>query len=139
MPVPKTSAESSPSVFIAAGVGITPLLAQAPALLGAKAEFSVLWGLRGEDLELAVDSMKRIDGLAAVTKIYITGDSFDGKLAREVRNLGSAIEFRRMCADDLEPFKGSERRFFVCTGPTLLRRVNTWLSGEQVVWEDFGY
>ena len=139
MPVRKASVESSRSVFIAAGVGITPLLAQAPALLGANADFHVLWSLRGEDLGLAIDSFQRIEGLTAVTKLFVTGDDFDIELMRQVQNMGSAIELRRMCLDDGEPFKGSGQGFFVCTAPTLLRKVNCWLTGERVVWEDFGY
>ncbi|KAF3076332.1 hypothetical protein CFAM422_001432 [Trichoderma lentiforme] len=139
MPVQKTSEESPISVFIAAGVGITPLLAQAPALISAESDFDVLWSLRGEDLNLAVDSFKRIDGLAARTKLFITGDHFDSKLVKEVQTLGSEVAFRRLCEDDFETLKGEEHKFFLCTGPTLLQRVKGWLTGEQVVWEDFGY
>lgn len=139
MPVRKASEESSASVFIAAGVGITPLLAQAPALISAESNFDVLWSLRGEDLKLAMDSFKKIDGLAARTKLYITGDHFDSKLVKEIQTLGSEIAFRRLSEDDLQTLKGEERKFFLCTGPTLLQRVKGWLTGEQVVWEDFGY
>ncbi|KAL7946122.1 hypothetical protein V8C42DRAFT_352991 [Trichoderma barbatum] len=139
IPIQRDSEKPSPSVFIAAGVGITPLLAQAPALISAKTDFNVLWTLRGEDLKLAMDSLKRIDGLAPATKLFITGDCFDSKLAQEVHNLGLDIAFRRMCEDDLKPLKRLERKFFVCTGPALLQVVKGWLAGEQVVWEDFGY
>ncbi|KAL7911894.1 hypothetical protein GGI35DRAFT_301446 [Trichoderma velutinum] len=139
MPVQKASAESPSSVFIAAGVGITPLLAQAPALVRAESDFDVLWSVRGEDIKLAVDSFKRVDGLAARTKLFVTGDHFDSKLVEEVQNLGSEVVFRRLCEDDLKALKGAECKFFLCTGPTLLERVKGWLTGEQVVWEDFGY
>ncbi|KAL7935531.1 hypothetical protein V8C35DRAFT_333994 [Trichoderma chlorosporum] len=139
MPVQESSAESPPPVFIAAGVGITPLLAQAPALLDAGSDFSVLWGLRGENLKLAVDSFERIDGLAAATKLFITGDSFDSKLVQEVQSLGSEVVFRRIREDDLQTLKGANHKFFLCTGPSLLQRTKAWLTGEQVVWEDFGY
>lgn len=137
--MPVHANESSSSVFVAAGVGITPLLAQAPALLDGRADFNVLWSLRGEDLPLAVDSFQRIDGLAATTKLFVTGDSIDSRLVEEIVGMGSSIQFRRMSEDDLQPLKGSERKFFLCTGPTLLKKVNEWLTGEQVVWEDFGY
>ncbi|KAL6690020.1 hypothetical protein J3F84DRAFT_390563 [Trichoderma pleuroticola] len=139
MPVQKASAESPASVFIAAGVGITPLLAQAPALISAESDFDVLWSLRGEDLKLAVGSFKRIDGLAARTELFITGDHCDRKLVKDVQNFGSEIAFQRLCEDDLRTLKGAERKFFLCIGPTLLQRVKGWLAGEQVVWEDFGY
>ncbi|UKZ79744.1 hypothetical protein TrVFT333_007505 [Trichoderma virens FT-333] len=139
MPVQGASKKSPHSIFIAAGVGITPLLAQAPALLSAESDVNVLWSLRGEDLNLAVDSFKRIDGLAAITKLFITGDYFDSKLAQKVQSLGSDIAFRRMMEDDLKALKGEQRKFFLCTGPTMLQGVKGWLTGEQVVWEDFGY
>ncbi|EHK18186.1 uncharacterized protein TRIVIDRAFT_45249 [Trichoderma virens Gv29-8] len=139
IPIQGASKKSPHSIFIAAGVGITPLLAQAPALLSAESDVDVLWSLRGEDLNLAVDSFKRIDGLAAITKLFITGDYFDSKLAHEVQSLGSDIAFWRMGEDDLKALKGEQRKFFLCTGPTMLQGVKEWLTGEQVVWEDFGY
>lgn len=71
------SDDDRPIVFVAGGVGITPLLAQAPALLqhapGGGGRFEVLWSLRDEDLPLARDTFRRIPGLAAQTRVFVTG------------------------------------------------------------------
>ena len=130
------------SVFVAAGVGITPLLAQAPALVADGADFVVLWSISAEDLPLAVDSFKSIPGLAARTKLFITsGNGEAGEdLLRGLNEAGTAsVERRRMEKPDLEALRGERRKFSLCTGPTMLEVVRSWLDGEEVVWEDFGY
>ncbi|KAI0602166.1 hypothetical protein F4775DRAFT_603777 [Biscogniauxia sp. FL1348] len=63
------------SVFVAGGVGITPLVAQAEGVLGrGEGTLRVLWSLRGEDLPLAVAVLDRIRGLGPVMRVFVTGD-----------------------------------------------------------------
>ncbi|KAF5677994.1 oxidoreductase FAD-binding protein [Fusarium circinatum] len=127
------------SVFIAAGVGITPVLAQAPAVLQHKAPFALLWTLRYEDLPLASDTFSRIPGLSNVTTLFVTGQLDKVDLLEEAERAGTRVVKRRICADDVERFKGQSARFFLCTAPALLAALEGWLLGEKVVWEDFGY
>ncbi|KAF9775567.1 hypothetical protein IL306_006308 [Fusarium sp. DS 682] len=127
------------SIFIAAGVGITPALAQAPAVLQHKAPFALLWTLRYEDLPLASDTFLRIPGLANVTTLFITGQPDKVDLLEEAERAGTRVVKRRIGADDVESFKGQNARFFLCTAPALLAALEGWLHGEKVVWEDFGY
>ncbi|KAF6523833.1 hypothetical protein HZS61_012332 [Fusarium oxysporum f. sp. conglutinans] len=129
----------SQSVFIAAGVGITPVLAQAPAVLQHKAPFALLWTLRYEDLPLATDTFSRIPGLSNVTTLFVTGQRDKVDLLEEVEQAGTRVVKRRITADDVERFKGQNARFFLCTAPALLAALEGWLLGEKVVWEDFGY
>ncbi|GKT86194.1 oxidoreductase FAD-binding domain-containing protein [Colletotrichum tofieldiae] len=50
-------------VFVAAGVGITPLLAQAGGVLGTGGRVKVFWSVRGQDLKLVREVCGKIDGL----------------------------------------------------------------------------
>jgi ferredoxin-NADP reductase len=129
------------SIFIAAGVGITPVLAQAPAILKHNVPFTLLWTLRYEDLPLASDTFSRNPGLASVTTLFVTGqpDKDNESWLDEAEKAGSRIVKRRIGADDIESFKGQSARFFLCTAPALLAALEGWLYGEKVVWEDFGY
>ncbi|KAL2755971.1 hypothetical protein ACRALDRAFT_2027618 [Sodiomyces alcalophilus JCM 7366] len=150
------------AVFVAGGVGITPLLAQAPDLLlavggegeGAPAAFRVLWTLRAADLGLVVDSLERIPGLAERVKLFVTGTFTQGEaeggkddIVSKLERLGVAgLERRRIQKDDVvaeQQPSGSEnarrRKFFLCAGPALLKDLREWLEQEDVVWEDFGY
>ncbi|KAM3450427.1 hypothetical protein MY3296_006096 [Beauveria thailandica] len=127
-------------VFVAGGVGITPLLAQARAVLDAGVPLTLLWSLRGEDLPLAEDTFGRIEGLAAVTTLFCSGGG-DGEEEGELRRrLGvKRAQQRRMAEVDVKGLGGQGTRFYLCAGPALLRLLQGWLHGEDVVWEDFGY
>ncbi|KAH6618158.1 hypothetical protein B0J18DRAFT_436660 [Chaetomium sp. MPI-SDFR-AT-0129] len=140
------------AVFVAGGIGITPLLAQAPGLLSSAAAskveeddkgVEVLWSLRGEDLPLAVDSFERIEGLGSVTKVFVTGDK--NKIGEEVvgrlKELGAKVERRRLTREDVLEARDIVRgtKYFACASPALLRSVVDWLGEEQVVFESFEY
>jgi NAD(P)H-flavin reductase len=94
------------SVFVAGGVGITPLLAQAeaaPFLLAAPSSscssqeqeqpqrsqpqsasasaahlLEMLWSLKAADLPFAVDVFERIAGLRRITRVFVTGGGLGG-------------------------------------------------------------
>lgn len=148
------------SVFVATGVGITPLLAQAPGLLAksgqgtaSRVKLTVLWSLRTEDLPFAADSFSRISGLARHTTLFVTGvpNKVDISVQEEhqesIRRLrekgATVIEGRRIQENDvLNAGKDNgelSRTFFLCTGPALLRDLEMWLVGEDTVWESFDY
>lgn len=122
-------------IFIAAGVGITPLLAQAQTILDEGVPLKLLWTLRGEDIPLAADTFAKIPALAAATTLFITGQAEQ----KQVERLGTEVERRRMGRGDVEELKRRGARFFLCTGPGLLATLGGWLEGEKVVWEEFGY
>lgn len=129
-------------VYVAGGVGITPILAQAKAVLDAAVPLTLLWTLRGEDLALAIHAFDKIPGLAEKTMIFATGSlSSDDtkKLLEKIRERGAAVQDRRIKADDFGEIKGGGKKFYLCTSPSLLTSLRGWLEGEDVVWEDFGY
>lgn len=140
--------ELKKAVFVAGGIGITPLLAQAPGVLASGREVEVLWSLRAEDLGLAVDSFERIEGLGRVTRVFVTGmGEGDGGnvegLIEKVRRLplGVKVEVRRMEKGDVLGARDAPRgtKYFACASPGMLRSVLEWLGNEEVVYESFEY
>ncbi|KAK1975013.1 oxidoreductase FAD-binding domain-containing protein [Colletotrichum cereale] len=127
-------------VFVAAGVGITPLLAQAGGVLVAGGGVKVLWSVRAQDLKLAKEVCGRVDGLGGVLKVFVTGQvgEAEEEAIGEMAALGATVERRRVREGDVLDGTG-KKRFFLCTGPDMLAVLNGWLEGEEVAWEDFAF
>jgi NAD(P)H-flavin reductase len=122
--------------FIAGGVGITPLLAQAQDL--DLKRLNLYWTVRGEDLGLVTNTFSRIPGLAQSTRLFVTGkiDS-NGKEWKELEESGASLEKRRIMQDD---FVGdTSSRYYLCTGTSFRNSVLGWLDSKTVLHEDFNY
>lgn len=132
-----TKDDGRQAVFIAGGVGITPMLAQGRAVLDSGVQLRLLWTVKSEDVPLVEDTFQKIPGLASVTTLFVTGTGT--RLHSLQRRTGASVEARRIQEADLAQFKGSRSRFFLCAPSGLIASVNKWLDGEEVVWEDFGY
>ncbi|KAK1634479.1 oxidoreductase FAD-binding domain-containing protein [Colletotrichum phormii] len=131
-------------VFVAAGVGITPLLAQAGGVLGAGVRVKVLWTVRGEDVKLVRDVVGRFPGLGGVLRVFVTGEVGEAEEAeeaviREVEGFGAVVERRRRIGPGDVKDDEVKRRYFLCTGPEMLKVLNGWLEGEDVAFEDFAF
>ncbi|TVY81917.1 hypothetical protein LSUE1_G003749 [Lachnellula suecica] len=122
--------------FVAAGVGITPLLAQAADM--DLERLHLYWTIRAEDMALIVDIFERIPGLAEHTDVFITG-----KLNEESENwkkLGGSpakLQRRRMSREDVSGDTAS--KWYICTGTSFRNFLIDWLSGKTVIYEDFNY
>lgn len=129
-------------IVVAAGVGITPLMAQAQPVLDSGRRMRILWSLKADDLPLAVDVLEKVDGLGAVTELFVTR-SVDGKQNAEIdriRRLGTVVRTRRIQKNDvLTKSTAGRRRFYVCTGSGLRRSVLEWTAGEYLRFEKFDY
>ncbi|KAK4220019.1 putative oxidoreductase [Rhypophila decipiens] len=129
------------SVFVAGGVGITPLLAQAPGLIKADADFILLWSLRSEDLGVVVDSLQRIPGLAQRTRLFVTGVEAENAIEK-VNCLGTQGTFqRRLLQQDVLAVKEGQNgtKYYLCASPAMQTILEGWLQGEDFVSESFGY
>ncbi|RYP62668.1 hypothetical protein DL770_009555 [Monosporascus sp. CRB-9-2] len=138
-------------VFIAGGVGITPLLAQAPGILGGgglkrASGLVLLWSIRAEDIPFAAKALERTPGLANRTRLFITGAEtvLSGTQQEMVKNMevkGARIEVRRMGEVDVlvSGTTAEDRKFFVCAGPEMQKVVLRWLEHEDAVTESFNY
>lgn len=131
------------AIFVAAGVGITPLLAQAAEVLAAEAALLVLWSLRVEDLSLAMDTFSRIPGLSLRTTLFITSSMESSTpMLDKLKGLGVEIVARRMAEQDvLAPSRDNKRRnkYYICTGAELSKHLLVWLAGQTIVSESFAY
>ncbi|KAK4454019.1 hypothetical protein QBC34DRAFT_175615 [Podospora aff. communis PSN243] len=132
------------AVFVAGGVGITPLLAQAQQVIAAGRALSLLWSLRVEDLGLAVDTLERIPGLAKLTRLFVTGGcnaQDEATLVSKVENLEAQVEKGRISQDHLLSSRDTEKgtKYYLCMGPGLLNTVQSWVQDEEVVTESFAY
>ena len=142
---------SKKAVFVAGGVGITPLLAQAAEVLATGRELSVLWSLRAEDLGFAVDTFKQVPGLAAATELFVTGGGGGGggredlqeetHLVEQIGQVGARTVPRRIAQGDVLGARDEEKgtRFYVCAASQLLLAVQGWVEGEEMVAESFNY
>lgn len=127
-------------VFVAGGVGITPLLAQATAVIEAGVSLELLWSLNKSDLPLAIDTFTRIPLLAARTTIFVSNKDVGQDVIDKLQEHGVRdIQYRRMEEGDVKTWGGQGSKFYLCAGPTLLSSLRGWLDGETTVWEDFGY
>ncbi len=131
--------EGKKAVFVAGGVGITPLFGQVSGLDLETGGFELLWAVRGEDLGLVVDALKRYPGLGACTTLFLTGGvKTEGlvKMRDEVKAQMQVLE-RRMVKDDVRGIEADT--WYLCAGKGMRKEVTGWLEGQKVVFEDFDY
>ncbi|THW15983.1 oxidoreductase [Aureobasidium pullulans] len=134
--------EEKPVVaFIAAGVGITPLM---PCLTSMElGSLRLLWTLRAADLGLALDMITNTQGLAQSLTLFVTGmdpaSDDDKRSLKNVEEHGVQVEYRRMEKGDLERLIPEVRRWYICTGTGQRSAVLQWLSGQEVLYEDYNF
>jgi NAD(P)H-flavin reductase len=122
--------------FVAAGVGITPVLSQVQGL--DLARFRLYWTVRADDLNLVLDTFERSTGLAKSTKLFVTGSiATESDEWRKLEASGAGLQKRRIEKDDLAG--DSAVQWYLCTGPALRSSLLGWLNGKVVLYEDFNY
>jgi NAD(P)H-flavin reductase len=128
--------ESESVSFIAGGVGITPLLAQAQDL--DLERFRLFWTIRGEDLPLVNDTFDRVKGLAKSTRLFVTGKVDESSEEWKTIVVSGAItEKRRIAQDDISSL--SATKWYICAGTSFRDILLEWLDGQTVIYEDFNY
>ncbi|KAI4911441.1 uncharacterized protein J4E92_010254 [Alternaria infectoria] len=127
------------NVFVAGGVGVTPLFGQIGGLDLQNGGFVLLWAVRGEDVGLVLDTFKRYPGLGKCAKVFLTGRAVEGELATmrdEIKAQADVVE-RRMMKSDVQDVQAET--WYVCAGKGMRKEVTGWLDGQKVVFEDFDY
>jgi len=143
------------NVFIAAGIGITPLLGQ----MGEAEEGNgndgliVLWTINIVDVGLAQHVFKTAPkGLRENLRLFVTGTSNEAEGSKNLKALaeledqavgGLQIERRRLVKDDLTALEENGDveidNWYLCTAPAMRKQVQEWLGGRPVVFENFDY
>ncbi|KAM3074345.1 hypothetical protein ACMFMG_002844 [Clarireedia jacksonii] len=124
--------------FVAGGVGITPLLAQAPDL--DLQNLNLYWTIRSADLGLVKDTLEKIPGLASSMKLFVTGGKVGPSESTDIEALeemGVVLQKRRMEKDDI--IGDTASKWYLCTGTSFRDNLVGWLNGKQVHYEDFNY
>lgn len=135
---PNPAGEVTP--FVAAGVGITPLLAHLPDLTRAPGGLKLLWAVRAADLAFVIDTLQRYPELATCAHVFVSGVGSaerDVAALERVRKLGASVATRRLTQADLQTVRA--QTWYVCAGKTVREQVVRWLPGREVVFEGFDY
>lgn len=122
--------------FIAAGVGITPVLPQIQDL--DLERFRLYWTVRADDLNLVLNTFEQNPELAKSTHLFITG-SIKEKSAdlKKIDASGATLQKGRISKADLED--DTAARWYLCAGPGLRGDLLNWLGDKTVSFEDFNY
>lgn len=133
--------DGATAVFVAGGVGITPLLGQLPSL--DLTTFRLIWILRIDDWGLVEDTFSKHPEIASNTMIYFTGETKEDlsvqqkKKVEQFTSNGAVVELRRPEEKDFGATDAE--RWYLCAGRPLRDRLLEWLKGRTVVFENFDY
>ncbi|KAK6002885.1 hypothetical protein QM012_001635 [Aureobasidium pullulans] len=133
--------ERSTIAFVAAGVGITPLM---PCLHLLKLDdLQLFWTLRAVDLSLVVNLLEEFPDLATSLTLFVTGLSsqYEEQKAgiEKLINYNVRIVYRRLERSDLESLMPKIERWYVCTGSSQRSTILQWLRGSEVFYEDYNF
>lgn len=139
----------SKNVFVAAGIGITPLLGQIEVVSGGGVV--VLWTLHVKDIGLVEEVLNMIPKDLDL-RIFVTGtQQMEGSecvqrlqnMEESTRGKSAKIERRRMQKDDLRGIEsgddGKVDNWYLCTAPKMRTEIQEWLDGRTVIFENFDY
>lgn len=140
---PNSESQKTNTVFVAGGIGITPLMAQAKGVLHGGDALRLLWALKAEDLPLALQVIQQSQDLAKKTHLFVTGGLLgheEQQMISRIQNSGSEVATRRISRADVLGWKqAGDRKFYLCSGPELMNLLLEWTRGEEVAYESFEY
>ncbi|KAK6526059.1 hypothetical protein TWF281_011098 [Arthrobotrys megalospora] len=124
--------------IVAAGVGITPFIAQWKGIAESGVDVKLFWTVKQEDLGFVKDLLGRngMEGMKEALRLFVTGKR-EGVENTEV-GAKETIE-RRIRKEDLVEEGNEARKWYVCTGDAMRKQLVEWLHGREVSWEEFTY
>jgi NAD(P)H-flavin reductase/predicted pyridoxine 5'-phosphate oxidase superfamily flavin-nucleotide-binding protein len=131
------------NAFIAAGIGITPLLGQMESI--DLENFKLAWTVGIRDVGLPLDILTQYPKLKdSDTTIFLTGDESllvagEQTKLQQLIDTGVRIERRRVTKDDLTRWESSVDNWYLCTAPAMRKQVQDWLPGVVINFENFDY
>ncbi|KAK4635827.1 hypothetical protein CLAFUW4_02052 [Fulvia fulva] len=122
--------------FVAAGVGITPIL---PSLWTLDySRLKLTWSIREEDSGMVLDALERHPELAGSLAVYVSNGKEEGEAVRKLNGTGAAVHLRRMNQADVN-FGDKVSRYYLCTAIPMRKQLMDWLPGKELVFEDFNF
>lgn len=131
------------NAFIAAGIGITPLLGQMGIVDVSR--LRVCWSVGIRDVGLPLDILTQYPQLTDVTSICLTGDESllgdqDKDKLKNLLHLDVKVLRRRLLKEDLLDYeKEGVDNWYLCTAPTMRKQVQDWMPGSAINYENFDY
>ncbi|KAK6343640.1 hypothetical protein TWF730_011231 [Orbilia blumenaviensis] len=124
--------------IVAAGVGITPFIAQWKAIAESGVDVKLFWTVKEDDLGFVKDVLGRkgMEGMKDALTLFVTGKR------EEVDNneVGAKVIIeRRIQKEDIVEEGDGARKWYICTGDAMRKQVTEWLHGREVSWEEFTY
>ena len=128
--------------FIAAGIGITPLLGQMGEL--DLRRLTLLWSVGIKDVGLVLDVLRQYPSLKELSTIFVNRDGSlkEDRLKEEYQDMldiGAKIESRRIAQDDLVNADSHVDDWCICTPPNMRNQVQQWLPSKSMTFENFDY
>lgn len=148
LPDIKADRKRRKNVFVAAGIGITPLLSQVADL---EDHLIVLWSVGAEDIGLVEDVLKICpEPLKRNTRLFVTRTDKLEELGKGEKEMLGQIETdgltkvyrRRMTKQDIAELNDGEYeidKWYLCTTPKMRQVVQEWLGKTPLIYENFDY
>lgn len=124
--------------FVAAGIGITPIMGLIKEVK--MDSFRLVWSVGVRDAGIVVDLLGSNPDLKQKTTVYLTGEDedFNGKV-KECMEMGVDLRRRRLEGKDLQDLDGQTDQWYLCTSPAMRKRVQDWLPGKSIIYENYDY
>ena len=122
--------------FVAAGVGITPLLPSLGSLDYTR--LKLLWSIRREDSNLVISTVAQHPDLRNRLVVFITDGQNGSVGVEELKQNGLAVHLRRIQKSDLTVSE-KIRKYYLCTPVPMRKQLTEWLPGKDLVFEDFNF
>lgn len=121
-----------------ADFGITPLLAQLPAIDISR--LRLFWSVSVKDIGLVHDTFQRFPQLPRSTTLFVTrwDTETDPDILQRLQDInasGAVVHRRRLEAKDLDI--SNAETWYLCAGTALKTAVLNWLAGKKVIYRDF--
>lgn len=125
--------------FVAAGIGITPLLGQMDVL--DLSRLKIWWSVGVRDVGLPLDILTQYPALKDSLTIFLTGSEGDKEKTtlQKLVDTGVKIERRRISQSDLTAADADVDNWYLCTAPAMRKEIQGWLPGKSVIFENFDY
>ena len=122
--------------FIAAGVGVTPLLPSLWRLDYSK--MKVLWSVRQADIPLVIDILDQHHTLAKAVNVFISDGKAGSDEVKQLEAKEATVHLRRMQEQDMKLGRSSQK-YYLCTPVPMRKQLTNWLPGKELIFEDFNF
>lgn len=122
--------------FVAAGVGITPLLPSLWTLNYSRLE--LVWSIRQGDIGLVLDTFDQHPSLRDYLTVFLTNASDGNADVEKLKKTGARIETRRVGQADLY-FGPEVKKYYLCTPAQMRKQLMAWLPEKELIFEEFNF